>query len=365
MLFTKKTMRYTFYNDPVQFCVIKDYYTDDEVDSIKSELSSLSKHLNEPSLTGSARGFSGEIRKNNKGLFLNDFYRNHRDSSILTLGEKLFGGVAWDLAKEHWFYKYLENAHSATLVSYYENGSYYKPHRDTSLMTAIYYIWDEPKPFEGGDIYFGDFKVPIENNSLLIFPSITQHEVKPVKGDGRWAISQFVKMRNIDEQVIFHYPSIFSVTDFKNIQNIVSSGQWEYKGRSLEGKPLFWHYELENNKYFTNYLKERIEQATGRKFSNLYRVYANGQAHGQDGEYHQDDTNPRAWTFLLYTNDIDEDIIEKWGGETHFKLPTGITSVLPVTNLAILFKSNIWHRGMGPSRHVDDLRITIAWKLIE
>ena len=101
-----------------------------------------------------------------------------------------------NLEGKGWFYRYLTNRSDRltdkTLVSYYEDGSYYKPHVDAAIMTCISYHWKEPKEFTGGDLHFGDFKVPIENNCLLIFPSCTEHEVSPVSGQGRYAITQFL-----------------------------------------------------------------------------------------------------------------------------------------------------------------------------
>lgn len=93
----------------------------------------------------------------------------------------------------------------------------------------------------------------------------------------------------------------------------------------------------------------------------LDRVYANGQSFGQDGQFHQDSPEPNTWTFLLYTNFIDD--VDSWGGETQFIGNNGIVSYRPLPNNAIFFDSNILHRGLGPSRHVKEIRITVAWKM--
>lgn len=353
-------MEFDFFSEPVTFCVIRNYYTKDEAEHVLKALEEMKSELMTPENTGAARGLDGAVRKNNKGIFI-----ENQGHVINHLNKKLYGEVAWELCKNNWFYSYLkQDVYDKTLVSYYEHGSYYKPHKDRSLLTAIYYTWREPKTFEGGDLYFGDFKVPIENNCLVVFPSPTEHEVKNVQGEGRWAISQFVNIR-ADDKLIYHFPNCMEIQDFKRIEEVTRNGHWTYQGRSVSGPTRFWHLELENDKYFTHYLKGCIENVTKRKFSHLYRVYANGQAHGQDGDFHQDDKNPKAWTFILYLNVIDHDVIEKWGGVTEFKMPDGLMTQLPHTNMGILFRSDIWHRGMAPSRHVDDLRITIAWKLIE
>lgn len=354
-------MKYSFYTHPVTFCIIRDYYTEDEVELLLDELDNLKPELQPPEVTGSAMNIRGEVHKKNNGLFI-----ENNQNIIVKLNRKLFGEVSWELAKNNWFYSYLkQEVYDRTLVSYYEDGGYYKPHRDKSLITAIYYVWKDPKTFEGGDLYFGDFRVPIEKNCLLVFPSSTEHEVKVVKGSGRWAISQFVSL-STEEPPIYHFPNFLHVTDFQHVQDVLDKGSWKYIGRSLvEDTFSFWNMDLIHDKFFTEYLKTHIENVTRKKFSMVRSVYANGQTHGQDGSFHQDDFRPGTWTFLLYTNTIKENELARWGGMTQFNLKTGIVSQLPIPNHGILFKSEIVHRGLGPAIHVSDIRKTIAWKLIE
>jgi hypothetical protein len=354
-------MKYSFYTHPVTFCIIRDYYTEDEVELLLDELDNLKPELQPPEVTGSAMNIRGEVHKKNNGVFI-----ENNQNIIVKLNRKLFGEVSWELAKNNWFYSYLkQDVYDRTLVSYYEDGGYYKPHRDKSLITAIYYVWKDPKTFEGGDLYFGDFRVPIEKNCLLVFPSSTEHEVKVVKGSGRWAISQFVSL-STEEPPIYHFPNFLHVTDFQHVQDVLEKGSWKYIGRSLvEDTFSFWNMDLIHDKFFTEYLKTHIENVTRKKFRSVRSVYANGQTHGQDGSFHQDDIRPGTWTFLLYTNILNENELERWGGMTQFNLKSGIVSQLPIPNHGILFKSEIVHRGLGPAIHVSDIRKTIAWKLIE
>ena len=329
------------------------------------ELNTLRRFLGGPELTGSARNFIGVPRKDNHGLFLDEFYQGQKEkSSILTLNRKVFAPeVRHELIKGHWLFKYLNRtAHDSTLVSYYRQGDYYKEHEDQSFLTAIYYTWKEPKSFEGGELYFGDFRVPVENNCLLIFPSSTKHHVTEVtSGEGRWALSQFItldkpplKMPEIDQ-----YFNFLDVSEFSRI-SIQKSEKWKYGGHSVPGGNKFWYLDLMDDPFYSKYLKEKIERTVNAQLI-LDRVYANGQTFGQDGQFHQDSTEPKSYTFLLYTNLIDCEI-DSWGGETQFRLPKFLRSYQPIPNSAIFFNSNLWHRGLGPSRHVNDMRITIAWK---
>jgi Rps23 Pro-64 3,4-dihydroxylase Tpa1-like proline 4-hydroxylase len=274
--------------------------------------------------------------------------------------------VKHELAKGHWFFKYLSRTkHDSTLVSYYQLGDYYKTHEDESFITAIYYTWKEPKTFEGGDLYFGDFKVPVENNCMLIFPSQTEHRVSEVtSGLGRYAISQFISIEPPQRKIpIDKFNNFLSVPDFNRVSSFLSeNSNWTLSGKSNDTTPKFWYLGLSSDTFFTDYLFRKICELCKVDFK-LKRVYANGQTFGQNGAFHQDDTEPNTFTFLLYVNSIEDGDLEHWGGETQFKTDEGFMSYVPVTNSALLFDSRLWHRGIGPSRRVDGMRITVAWKL--
>lgn len=92
----------------------------------------------------------------------------------------------------------------------YQNGAYFRPHRDISIgpsrdpigaqqgedriLSAIYYFHSQPKAFSGGELRlfgFGSVPQPDEKdreyidveplrNSLVAFPSWAPHEVRPV-----------------------------------------------------------------------------------------------------------------------------------------------------------------------------------------
>lgn len=361
-------MEYTYYTEPVTFCIIKNYQSNEVTKTILKELDVLRPNLKGPQDTASARDLSGEIKKVNSGIFLEAFYDgNFGKSTILNSGRKLFNECIWELKKANWFYNYIERSNqTSTLVSYYKSGDFYAEHEDSSLVTAIYYIWKDPKSFEGGDLYFGDFKVPIENNCLLIFPSCTKHSVTPVTGDGRWSITQFINSNPVNpNQDIILFDNFLHVADFAEVTNKIDNGLWKYSNISNQMSPIrFMMMDLSDDKFFSEYLKGAIENRTGKKF-NLIRTYANGQVHGQDGWFHQDDYTPNKWTFLLYMNVIPAQELESWGGETQFKTPEGIKIQLPIPNLGVLFKSEIWHKGMAPSKISSGLRVTVAWKLEE
>ena len=360
-------MKFKFYNEPISFCIIRNFYSEDEIRTIHEELENLEPHLKDGAQTGTARTVTGEPKKSNRGMFLDDFYGENRSkSAILTLNRKVFSPeVTYELEKKNWIFKFLKRLnHVSTLLSSYKDGDYYRPHEDHSFFTAIYYTWKEPKTFEGGDLYFGDIRVPIKNNSMLIFPSNTQHEVKPVQGYGRYALSQFIsnKPEIIHAKPFDKYHNFLTVTEFTKVRSFIEENLWG-KGQSVDNGTPFWSMELIGNPYFSDYLVDKISNITNLKLK-LLRVYANGQTFGQNGSFHEDSEKDNTITAVLYMNEIDENVLDDWGGETQFKFNGDLVACQPVTNSLIVFNSTIIHRGMAPSRFSPDMRVTIAWKFM-
>lgn len=147
-----------------------------------------------------------------------------------------------------------------------------------------------------------------------------------------------------------------------------------------KSKFTFWNLWLHNDSFFTETVFNRIQELTNKKFS-LLRVYANGQTYGLPGNLHIDMKEEHAYTFLYYVNPVWH---VTWGGETVFTEITNkiqntllkphergfthvgnIHTVFPVPNMGLFYNSNVTHAGLEPTRHFTDLRITVAFKLIE
>ena len=102
----------------------------------------------------------------------------------------------------------------------HNDGNYYKLHNDngspdtaTRELTYVYYFYQEPKPFSGGELLVYDSKiennvyvnaetfktVEPRNNSIIFFLSRYMHEVLPVNcpsqafGDSRFTINGWVR----------------------------------------------------------------------------------------------------------------------------------------------------------------------------
>lgn len=194
--------------EPFPHIVIYGQFTDDELVGVWRELAFLTHgKLDVAAETGSAfhRECDGKtMLKNNRAVWLDKVYTDRKYSDILCATRKIFQpSFSEAAAKIHWVFKYLPMASTCTtLLSYYEDGGYYKPHFDICTLTAVTHVFKEPRRFDGGELIFPDFdyNVGIVNNRTIIFPSAVNHEVADVKMQGgepfsgRYTITQFLRV---------------------------------------------------------------------------------------------------------------------------------------------------------------------------
>lgn len=153
--------------------------------------------------------------------------------------------------------------------------------------------------------------------------------------------------------------TFFTPDQLKRCCGIVDNLKWDFGARSqFEEGYKFWSSNLRSEEWLVNTTMDRLHMEYGlkRKFS-LRRAHANGQTYGQDGIFHIDDKGDDRYTLLIYMSDTD--------GHTQFKIDGQLVNIEPLKNRAVVFKSNIFHRGLAPSRDSDDLRISLAFKLCE
>jgi Rps23 Pro-64 3,4-dihydroxylase Tpa1-like proline 4-hydroxylase len=156
--------------------------------------------------------------------------------------------------------------------------------------------------------------------------------------------------------------SFFDYQDAIKVNTELSSGsRWSFSGRSNnDSAPSFWYYEMYDLEEIKSLFISRIE-SIGFNIKKVNALYANGQSHGQCGNYHQDSKIPGNLTLLYYANDIWH---PAWGGATVFlnerKEPA--ESSYPAFNKAIIFDSEIFHAGLEPTSLFKGLRITVAFK---
>lgn len=198
------------HKDPFPHIIIDNFYTEIELSHIWREIEFLSyiHKLETPSKTSTAKTKDFKILKNNFGLHLDDLYKRREISNILNLNKKLFSE---ELIDEISSFDFSFNNFKVcniyyTLLSYYENQGYYRPHKDLANYTALTWFYKEPKKFSKGNIYFPEYEYDIEikNNMMLFFMSSVYHQVIGVEMEnypldecgmfscnGRYCMTQF------------------------------------------------------------------------------------------------------------------------------------------------------------------------------
>ena len=158
------------------------------------------------------------------------------------------------------------------------------------------------------------------------------------------------------------YSNILNLGELLYCQQLFDNGAWKMTNwsGSKATERRFWYMDLMEDTMFSDTIFETIKSITGKDFE-LRNVYANGQTFGHDGDFHTDGTEDSNWTFLIYATEVSD------GGLTLFRIPDTklLSAVEPIRNTGVLFKANLVHKGMAPSRDCNALRVTIAYKLRE
>ena len=153
--------------------------------------------------------------------------------------------------------------------------------------------------------------------------------------------------------------NFFSGKELSLLINEIESGQWDLQGTSVQKpfNPVFWFKDIihtQSSKLF----KDKIEKGIGRKIL-IDRLYVNGQAHGQCGDWHSDVDKGSINCFTVVY------FFREWRPEYggHLLIKTDpVMSILPEFNKAVLFDSTFEHMGMEPTVHCKTQRESIACK---
>jgi Rps23 Pro-64 3,4-dihydroxylase Tpa1-like proline 4-hydroxylase len=119
--------------------------------------------------------------------------------------------------------------------------------------------------------------------------------------------------------------------------------------------------EIEEDSEVFEFFKKAIEQAIPNiKMMELYRMYVNCFAPGENPYFHTDGDD--GITFLYYPADTDWEWDPNEGGETQFYIDGSIQGVPPEPNRLVMFDASLLHRATSfRSEH----RFTIAIKYEE
>lgn len=180
-------MKLVYLEKPFPHFLIESFYTDEELIPVYHELISLSKVLQPPEKTSSANDLDGTSRKHNLGVFVSTAYKISEASSIFNARKKLFNPTTMqEIAEANPVFSFFPYTNfDDTLIQFYKNGDYYKPHRDITLYSFITVFSIGQKKYLGGKLRFPkfDYEVDLQHNHSILFPSYTVHEVTEVSID--------------------------------------------------------------------------------------------------------------------------------------------------------------------------------------
>jgi len=138
--------------------------------------------------------------------------------------------------------------------------------------------------------------------------------------------------------------------------------QWRYNHKSDTDNPShnkffvshLWNEESPDNFFCMLWRKIRKEVPFVGD-CHCWRIIANGQVKGQDGNWHTDHGDKTVLYFPL-------EWLSDWGGSTYFKINDAETQIQYKQNQILAFDSCIPHYGSSPT--VDNiLRVSIAFNL--
>jgi hypothetical protein len=190
-----------FKKNTLDYIVIDDLYSEEELKLIKAELVQLIPHTLPVEKIDSAKDENNLYKKDCMSLWVDDFFNGNRDASnILKVNRKLFSKDIIAPAKEiNAFFGHMERCDTdTTLINYYTTGQKYESHFDLSIFSAITLI--KIGSINGGGLIFTDFNeyISFKDNRMIIFPGCVLHKTESINTDinsYRISISQFLNYR--------------------------------------------------------------------------------------------------------------------------------------------------------------------------
>lgn len=169
----------------LSYAIVDDFYEDEELKEILTEIKDLKRLAAGPEHTFAATTEDGKnYKKTGEGFFLDDIYKDRCNSSVLNYSRKMFDHTFCQrLIDFDATFNAISNSNQDTiLVNYYSPGEEYAAHRDTTHITAVTLFGFGP--FTGGGFCFPEQNevVPFKQNRLIVFPSCVSHASEPFVG---------------------------------------------------------------------------------------------------------------------------------------------------------------------------------------
>lgn len=177
--------------EPFPHLIIDDCLTPGELQKVGQEVDYLYlQNLSKDSFTSAkVAGFAdGSVKSkaHYKVIYLTQIFTCQNNTVIGSLVDDLLrqGLLTLFSQVEPWAITLGSKKHTVEIkINLYDCGDKYERHTDGSYFTLLYYYYEDPKPFTGGNLIFPDHGLTYscKHNSLILFPGHISHEVEEVK----------------------------------------------------------------------------------------------------------------------------------------------------------------------------------------
>jgi hypothetical protein len=187
----------SYRKNSLDYIVIDDIYSEEELKLIKTELVELIPHALPVDKIDSAKE-NNLYTKDCMSLWLDAFFKGNRGTSnILKANRKLFcEEITYPAEKINAFFGHINGCtKDTTLINFYKSGDQYKSHYDYSMLSAITLV--EIGSVNGGGLIFTDFNefISFKDNRMIIFPGCVDHKTESITTGAnsyRVSIAQFL-----------------------------------------------------------------------------------------------------------------------------------------------------------------------------
>ena len=160
-------------NKDKTFFTVDEWYSAEEIDGVKKEIDFLTDF----------KKFQLD-NHNTLSIDLDKAYNNKNISNILSYRYKdkleLFANQVDRSFKEGTAQQFLNCKKMNTSIRYFHQSMGFEEHKTKDKFVSYCFIWKEPESFEGGELYFEDYKIKRHQARLVFFPGKYKRNISGV-----------------------------------------------------------------------------------------------------------------------------------------------------------------------------------------